>query len=85
MDNCSDSQSPGRAMPLCRNENPIPDNAKQTGKWCAGGKYVRLEIRLDVLYKLIDNRSLVIEDLRKLDAQGQRCVRQFLLDTLRDL
>lgn len=46
-------------------------------------QYVRLEIRVDALYKLINSRVLVVEDVRKLDVQAQRYVRQFLLDTLR--
>lgn len=58
------------------------------GKTAAGrgrrekARYVRLEIRTDTLYSLLNSRSLVIEDLRGLDGQAQRCIKQLLLDTL---
>ncbi len=46
-------------------------------------RYVRLEIRTDTLFSLIHSKSLVIEDLRGLDGNAKRCIRQLLLDTLR--
>jgi len=44
--------------------------------------YVRLEIRSDTLYALINNKVLVIEDLRVLDQQAKVRIQQLLLDTL---
>ena len=44
--------------------------------------YVRLEIRTDTLFSLINDKTLVIEDLRGLDRQAKRWIRKRLLDTL---
>lgn len=46
-------------------------------------RYVRLEIRTDTLFSLIHNKALVVEDLRGLDGNAKRCIKQLLLDTLR--
>ncbi len=44
--------------------------------------YIRLEIRTDTLYNLLNKKSLVIEDLRGLDQQTQIRIKQLLLATL---
>ncbi len=48
----------------------------------ANTHYIRLEIRTDTLYTLINNRSLAIEDLRGLDQQAQIRIKQLLLDAI---
>jgi hypothetical protein len=48
----------------------------------ANAGYVRLEIRRDTLFSLINNRALVIEDLRGLDRQAKIWIKQRLLETL---
>jgi hypothetical protein len=44
--------------------------------------YIRLEIRSETLYSLLNNKSLVAEDLRGLDQQAKIRIRQLLLETL---
>jgi hypothetical protein len=41
-----------------------------------------LEIRSDTLYGLINDKTLVIEDLRGLDQQAKSWIRKRLLETL---
>lgn len=48
----------------------------------ASAGYVRLEIRTDTLYGLINDKTLVIEDLRGLDQQAKSWIRKRLLETL---
>jgi hypothetical protein len=45
--------------------------------------YIRLEIRSDRLYSLLDDKALVVEDLRGLDRKATQWIRQCLLQTLR--
>lgn len=48
----------------------------------ASAGYVRLEIRTDTLYGLINDKTLVIEDLRGLDQQAKSWIRKRLLEAL---
>lgn len=45
--------------------------------------YIRLEIRSDRLYSLLDDKALVVEDLRGLDRKATQWIRQCLLQTLK--
>lgn len=61
---------------------PAAEKSLRAQAGSANVNYVRLEIRSDTLYNLINDKALVIEDLRGLDRQAQRWVRQRLLDAL---
>ncbi len=60
----------------------IPDQSALAQSRPANAGYVRLEIRRDTLFSLINNRALVIEDLRGLDRQAKSWLKQRLLETL---
>ena len=49
----------------------------------ASAGFIRLEIRSDRLYSLIDDRALALEDLRALDHNAKQWIRLKLLETLR--
>jgi hypothetical protein len=58
-------------------ETALPPQLQQ-----ANANYVRLEIRTDTLCSLINDKALVIEDLRGLDRQAKCWLRRRLLETL---
>lgn len=60
----------------------VPDPLTRPHPQHGNVSYVRLEIRTDTLYSLINNRVLVIEDLRGLDRQAKSWIRKRLLDAL---
>jgi hypothetical protein len=45
--------------------------------------YLSLKIRTDTLYRLIAQGVLVVDDLRELDQQAQKYIRQLILENLR--
>lgn len=77
-----DNYSPASQPAPARCVSGAPDlTVPQQGR-CDTAGYVRMEMRTNTLFGLLSNRSLVIEDLRALDGQAQRCLRQLLLDAL---
>lgn len=63
-------------------DNEIPESAHRHTYQRDAASYVRLEIRTDTLCQLINNKSLVIEDLRGLDRHAKILIKDFLLETL---
>ena len=49
---------------------------------CSGARYISVEIREDILHRLIDQKGLVVENLRGLDQQAQENIRMLLLDSV---
>lgn len=45
--------------------------------------YLSLKIRTDTLYRLIEQGVLVVDDLRELDQQAQKYIRQLIMENLR--
>jgi hypothetical protein len=84
VDDCTHSADPAQGALPYGSDTAVSSNAATGQVRRDNSRYVRLEIRTDTLYSLINTRSLVIEDLRHLDGQAKRYIRQFLLDTLRD-
>jgi hypothetical protein len=70
----------GAAVYACDADNS--GTSVQTHPRRANTNYVRLEIRTDTLCSLINDKTLVIEDLRGLDRQAKRWIRKRLLETL---
>jgi hypothetical protein len=70
----------GSAVYDCDADNPGP--SLQAAPRRANTSYVRLEIRTETLFSLINDKTLVIEDLRGLDRQAKRWIRERLLETL---
>ncbi len=63
---------------------PTPGKSPlSTRTLCSGTRYVRVEIREDILHRLIDSSGLVVEHLRGLDHQARDNIRALLLDSLR--
>ena len=46
-------------------------------------RYVKVEIREDILHQLIGQRGLLVEDLRGLDQQTCEAIRVLLLNSMR--
>jgi len=83
VEDCTQSPVPALGALSYGRETAVPDPAAPAPGRRDKARYVRLEIRTDALLGLLYSRSLVIEDLRGLDVQSQRCIKQLLLDTLR--
>jgi len=83
VDNGSHSPPPAQAAAPYIGEGGASVGSATSRRRREKAPYVQLEIRTDTLFSLLYSRSLVIEDLRGLDGQAQRCIRQLLLDTLR--
>lgn len=79
VDNSTDSPALGRGTSACDCNVLAPKDSARTQSHAG---YVQLEIRTDTLYNLIDNKALVIEDLRGLDRQAKIWIRNRLLETL---
>ncbi|CAA0114593.1 Uncharacterised protein [Halioglobus japonicus] len=58
------------------------NSATATQTQAANIGYIRLEIRSDRLFSLIDDKALVVEDLRGLDRKAKNWIKQRLLQTL---
>lgn len=63
-------------------DNELPSAVHRYRYQRDAASYIRLEIRTDALCQLINNKALVIEDLRGLDRHAKILLKDLLLETL---